>query len=175
MTRVKEVLLGAAVVALSVGLAGAAGAGGQLNKCWGDITQQQAKLPTPDGTKGGARGQHARSTTAADKNGGFANSGNDFGIFFNELNADGNHGRAGVGNASSGPPHANLPGDPQLSQGEILGNGGNGQHAINNGTDTVNGLAFSNTLNPTTGTFTTNVPGGTAEVVELTCDFVDAP
>jgi len=172
MTCVKEVLLGAAVVVLSVGLAGTAGAGnpqdpgtgGQLNKCWGDITQQQAKLPTPEGTHGGARGQHTRSTTAANKNGGFASSDNALGITFNELNTDGNHGRAGVGNATRGAIHNAQPGD-----------GGNGQHAINNGND---GLGFSNQLNPTTGEATpiaTIVPPGNGEVVDLTCDFVDAP
>jgi hypothetical protein len=164
-----RMLSGAAAVALGVSLTGAASAqqdpsvGGQLNQCWGQVASQTAKLETPDGTKGGGMGQHARSTQAADQNGGFANSDNGFGITFNVKEDGGNAGRAGVGNATRGSPHFAEPGD-----------GGNGQHAINNSSDDVNGLGLSNTLNPVTGQFTTDA-GGTAEVVELNCDLVDAP
>lgn len=131
--------------------------GGQLNQCWGQIASQVAKLDTPDGTSGGGMGQHARSTEAANKNGGFANSNNAFGITFN---VDG--GRQGVGNVSKDPegPHNVHPGD-----------GGNGQHAINNSSDTVNGIGFSTLLNPVTGEATPTL-GGTAEVVDLKCDLV---
>jgi hypothetical protein len=136
--------------------------GGQLNQCWGQVISQTAKLETPEGTKGGAMGQHARSTQAADRNGGFANSNNGFGITFNvKEEGETNAGRAGVGNATRGSPHFAEPGD-----------GGNGQHAINNSSN--GGLALSQTLNPVTGEFTTNA-GGTAEVVDLSCDLVDAP
>ena len=131
--------------------------GGQLNQCWGQVASQVAKLKTPDGTSGGGMGQHSRSTQAADTNGGFASSDNGFGITFN---VDG--GRQGVGNVSADAngPHQAAPGD-----------GGNGQHAINNSSDTVNGLGLSTILNPVTGEFTTAV-GGTAEVVNLQCDLV---
>ncbi len=169
MISAMKISYGAAAVALSIGLASAAWAKqdpevtGRLNECWGQIINQTAKLETPEGTKGGAMGQHVRATRAADMNGGFANSNNGFGITFNELNAEGNHGRAGVGNATRGAPHFAEPGD-----------GGNGQHAINNGSDTANGEGLSIILNPVTGEFTTEA-GGTAEVVDLTCDLVDAP
>jgi hypothetical protein len=131
--------------------------GGQLNQCWGQIASQIANLDTPDGTSGGGMGQHSRSTQAADRNGGFANSDNAFGITFN---TDG--GRQGVGNVSKDPngPHNAHPGD-----------GGNGQHAINNSSDSVNGVGFSNLLNPVTGGATPAL-GGTAEVVDLRCDLV---
>jgi hypothetical protein len=160
---------GAAAAALSLGIASTAWAqqdpavGGQLNECWGQVASQTAKLETPDGTSGGGMGQHSRSTKAADKNGGFANSENGFGITFNVKEDGGNAGRSGVGNATRGSPHFAEPGD-----------GGNGQHAINNSSDDVNGLGLSNTLNPVTGEFTT-AAGGTAEVVDLSCDVVDAP
>jgi hypothetical protein len=150
-------LSGACAVALGLGVTTAAWAqqdpniGGQLNKCWGKIASQTAKLDTPDGTSGGGMGQHSRSTQAANTNGGFAANNEEFGIngFGIEFNTDG--GRLGVGNATRGDPHFAEPGD-----------GGNGQHAINNAN-------AANTLNPVTGDFTTAV-GGTAEVVDLSCD-----
>ena len=153
MTASWRMLSGACAVALGAGLTTAAWAqqdpnlGGQLNKCWGQVASQTAKLDTPEGTSGGGMGQHSRSTQAADKNGGFANSNNGFEITFN---VDG--GRLGVGNATRGEPHNAEPGD-----------GGNGQHAINNAT-------LAETLNPVTGEFTTQA-GGTAEVVDLSCDL----
>jgi hypothetical protein len=155
-------LSGAAAVALGLSVAATSMAqespqatndpavGGQLNQCWGQIASQVAKLDTPDGTSGGGMGQHSRSTQAANTNGGFASDSNGFGIQFN---VDG--GRTGVGNVSKGSPHNSHPGD-----------GGNGQHAINNGSDTENGAGFSTILDPVTGQF---LPEG--EVVELTCDI----
>jgi hypothetical protein len=112
--------------------------GGQLNQCWGVVASQLAKL---------GMGQHSRSTTAANNVGGFASSSNEFGITLNTLNADGNHGRQGVGNVSAGPIHQSPTGD-----------GGNGQHGINNGE------FFSPQLNPVTGIG----PGPT-----LSCDLGD--
>lgn len=124
--------------------------GGQLNRCWGETASQTAKLDTPEGTSGGGMGQHSRATKAADKNGGFANSNNGFGITFN---TDG--GRQGVGNVSADEngPHQTHPGD-----------GGNGQHAINNGTST-SGAGFANVLDPVTGQF-----GGTSGELECSLD-----
>ena len=157
MTGSFRILSCAAAVALSVGLAIPASAqdSPQLNQCWGQIASQTAKLATPDGTSGGGMGQHARSTQAADRNGGFANSDNGFEITFNVKQDGGNAGREGVGNATRGEPHNAEPGE-----------GGNGRHAINNAN-------AANTLNPVTGEFTT-AAGGTAEVVELSCDL-DTP
>jgi hypothetical protein len=170
MTGSFRILPGAAAV-VCLCLAGTAWAkqdpavGGQLNQCWGQISSQLAKLETPEGTKGGAHGQHSRSTQAADRNGGFANSNNGFGITFNvKEEGETNAGRLGVGNATRAAPHNAEPGD-----------GGNGQHAINNSSMIVNGrVGASRTLNPVTGQFTTEA-GGTAEVVDLSCDLVDAP
>ncbi len=65
-------------------------------------------------------GSHSRSTTAADINGGFADSTDGRGPTFNELNEEGNHGRDGVGNVSA--DDHDHPGD-----------GGNGVHAESNG------------------------------------------
>lgn len=107
---------------------------GQLNKCWGEAASGTAQLETPDDTNGGAMGQHSRSTTAANKNGGFASDDNAAGITFNEENEDGNHGRNGVGNQTR-DFHDTEPGD-----------GGQGVHAINN----VNASRF---FDPVTGTF----------------------
>lgn len=121
--------------------------GGQLNQCWGDAASQTAKLSTPDGTSGGGMGQHSRSTTAADINGGFASSDTPF-----QFNADpgqeGGNGRLGVGNATRSDPHNVQPGD-----------GGNGQHGINN-------IDFSNPdpgtgfpgIDPVTGQFGSENP-----------------
>jgi hypothetical protein len=159
MTAPWRMLSGAAGVALGLSLATASWAqttrveqdpstGGSLNECWGQIASQTAKLDTPDGTSGGGMGQHSRSTQAANTNGGFASDDNAFGITFN---VDG--GRQGVGNVSADAdgPHQAHPGD-----------GGNGQHAINNGGQ------FAALLNPVTGEATPAL-GGTGEVVQLTC------
>jgi hypothetical protein len=111
--------------------------GGQLNQCWGVVASQLAQL---DGATGGGMGSHSRSTTAANNVGGFASSNNAFNITLNSLNSDGNHGREGVGNVSAGPLH-NTP----------TGDGGNGQHAINNANLTAR-------LDPVTGLPGTGVP-----------------
>jgi hypothetical protein len=100
-------------------------------------------------------GAHSRSTQAANTVGGFASDENAFGITFN---TDG--GRQGVGNVSKGQPHNAHPGD-----------GGNGQHAINNSSDTVNGIGFTTLLDPVTGQATA-ASGGTAPDRELGCDLV---
>jgi hypothetical protein len=169
MTRRTGTLSGAAAVAMVLGFASPTWAqatntpetGGQLNQCWGQVASQTAKLDTPDGTSGGGMGQHSRSTQAANNNGGFTanneESGvNGFGITFNVFDEeDGNAGRDGVGNASAGPNHGVHPGD-----------GGNGQHAINNGSDLENGSGLSTILDPVTGD---RLSGG--EVVELTCEL----
>jgi hypothetical protein len=101
------------------------GTTGQGNKDWGKVASNLARLSTdgstaPDGSaaNGGAMGQHARSTTAANNNGGFANS-NCF-IQLNVKDTDGNAGRDGVGNVTR-DVHNSQPGD-----------GGNGTHAVNN-------------------------------------------
>jgi hypothetical protein len=118
-----------------------------MNKCWGQVASQTAKLGRDDEIPGGGLGAHSRSTQAANNVGGFANDDNGFGIQFN---VDG--GRKGVGNFSAevGGPHETAPGD-----------GGNGVHAINNAN-------AATTLNPVNGQFTT-AAGGTAEVVDLGC------
>ena len=128
------------------------GTPGQGNKDWGKVASNVAQLSTegstaPDGSdaNGGAMGQHARATTAADNNGGFASIDNGFGITFNVKDPDGNAGRDGVGNVTR-DVHNSEPGD-----------GGNGTHAVNN-------AELSGVLNPVTGEFTTNA-GGTAEDV----------
>lgn len=146
------VLFGFAATAMAQAAENDPSVGGQLNQCWGQVASQIAKLPTPEGTSGGGMGQHSRSTKAADTNGGFANSNNAFGITFN---TDG--GRQGVGNVSKGQPHNVHPGD-----------GGNGQHAINNSSDNVNGIGFATTLDPVNGQLVG--AGGTAH--DLGCDLV---
>ena len=122
---------------------------GQLNQAWGQTASKTAKLDTPEETNGGGMGQHSRSTTAANNNGGFASNDNAFGITFNVKDDDGNAGRQGVGNVSADAqaPHHTAPGD-----------GGNGQHAINNGG------TFASLLNPVTGEATPAL-GGTGEDV----------
>ena len=128
------------------------GTTGQGNKDWGKVASNVAQLSTEGSTapddsdaNGGAMGQHARATTAADNNGGFANSDNDLNIQLNVKDADGNAGRDGVGNVSR-DVHNSEPGD-----------GGNGTHAVNN-------AELAGVVNPVTGEFTTNA-GGTAEDV----------
>ena len=123
------------------------GTTGQLNVNWGIVASNIARLDTTaEGGTGGAMGQHSRSTQAADINGGFANSDNGFGITLSD-NTDGSPGRLGVGNASAFTGvggHDTAPGD-----------GGNGQHALDNAGP------LSSTLNPVNGEFTTTA-GGTA-------------
>jgi hypothetical protein len=159
MTVSWRTLSGAAAVALGVGLTTTVWAaspqdpatGGQLNKCWGNIIKQVAQADTPEGSSGGGMGMHARSTTAANINGGFASDDNAVGITLNELNAEGNHGRDGVGNVST-DVHGTHPGD-----------GGNGQHAINNGqlaaqVDPVDGDANDATDGVTGAITCTDIP-----------------
>jgi hypothetical protein len=122
-------------LSLVLGLVGAANAqkavandpsvGGQNNRCWGEIASQLAKL---------GMGPHSRSQTAADNVGGFNNSDNPFGIHQQTNKETGNAGRTGVGNVSAGAPHFTNPGD-----------GGNGQHAVNNGE------FFTQFVDPVTG------------------------
>ncbi|MGY1632740.1 hypothetical protein ACI784_13650 [Geodermatophilus sp. SYSU D01186] len=119
--------------------------GGQLNSAWGEVASNLAQLDTTaEGGTGGAMGQHSRSTKAADNNGGFASSDNALGITLSD-NTDGSTGREGVGNVSADDegPHGVNPGD-----------GGNGQHALNN-------ARLAGVLNPVNGELTTTV-GGTA-------------
>jgi hypothetical protein len=121
---------------------------GQDNVQWGKTASWIAQLPTPEGTSGGGMGEHSRSTQAANINGGFTSDNNAFGIQFNVKDEDGNAGRDGVGNVSQGAggaPHETHPGD-----------GGNGQHALNNSFLDPNdqntpSAGFSNVLNPVTG------------------------
>lgn len=158
MNRKVRALSGAAAVSLVLGLATAAsaqqpqdpGTGGQLNGCWGQVASGIAQLGGDDDIPGGGMGSHSRSTTAANNNGGFASDDNFFRITFNEENDDGNHGREGVGNVSRSA-HSTHPGD-----------GGNGQHAINNSND--GGL--SNILDPVDGSFPSSGDQG------LGCDLV---
>jgi hypothetical protein len=161
MPRATKMLPATLVLGIGLGMATAAFAqsaqdpsvGGQLNQCWGQVASGIAQLDTPDGTSGGGMGQHSRATVAANQNGGFANDANGFGITFNELNDEGNHGRDGVGNVSAGDPHNTHPGD-----------GGNGQHAINNSNE-ESGAGFANILDPVTGQSSSGDQG-------LGCDLV---
>ena len=107
--------------------------GGQLNQCWGQIASQVAQLDTSGiAASGGGMGIHTRAA---------AGQGTTFGDAFG-FNTNG--GRQGVGNVSADAngPHRSAPGD-----------GGNGQHAINNSNDTVNSTTrgFSNIIDPLTG------------------------
>jgi hypothetical protein len=116
----------AGALGLCFGLATAASAAEpQDNRCWGEVASQLAQAESADGLTGGGMGLHSRSETAANINGGFANSANPFGQ---------NQPRAGVGNVSAGPPHNTHPSD-----------GGNGQHAANNGE------GFTQLVNAVTG------------------------
>lgn len=92
----------------------------QDNRCWGESASGLAHI------EAGAMGQHSRSQKApgdsfADNFGG--------GTILTEP-------RQGVGNVSRGAPHNTEPGD-----------GGNGQHAVNNGTSD----GFSGLIDPVTG------------------------
>ena len=103
-----------ACVALAAGIAmsGAAQAAPQDNQCWGKVASGLAQFDSPNKTsdmKGGSMGMHSKSTQAANITGGFASDSNAFGITFNTENADGNHGRQGVGNVSEGPPTTRPP------------------------------------------------------------------
>ncbi len=111
------------------------------NQCWGQIASQLAKMSDTSVT-GGGMGAHSRSETAANNNGGFANSTNPFGQ---------NQPRQGVGNVSSGAPHNTAPGD-----------GGNGQHAVNNGE------FFATIVNPVSG-----APADPTAPTGLSCDLLD--
>jgi hypothetical protein len=161
MTRRTGMVSGAAAAAMVLGFASPIWAqatntpetGGQLNQCWGQVASGIAQLGRDDDMSGGGMGSHTRSTTAADNVGGFAASSND-GFTFNELNEEGNHGRDGVGNVSAGGFHNSHPGD-----------GGNGQHAINNSNDSVNGFGLANDIDPVTG-------GPSAGDQGLGCDLV---
>ena len=144
MTRVAAVLATVAAVTLT---GSPASAEPQDNRDWGQVASNLAQLDTEgsDGT-GGAMGQHSRSTTAADNNGGFASSDNDLGLTNNVRDPDEtNNGRDGVGNVSR-DVHGTDPGD-----------GGNGQHAVNN-------AELSGTLNPIDGQFTENAGGSAPDV-----------
>lgn len=116
------------------------------NQCWGKVASGLAQFDSPyvtDDMNGGGMGMHSRASQGATNNGGFANS--DFGF--------GPGPRDGVGNVSAGAPHNTAPGD-----------GGNGQHAVNNGE------FFSTIADPVTGTILTpgSPTGGTIE-----CDLLD--
>jgi hypothetical protein len=114
----------AAVLAVCLGLATAGSAAPQDNVCWGKTASALAQR-SDDSVAGGGMGAHSRSETAANNVGGFANSSNPFGQ---------DQPRAGVGNVSGSFPHGVAPGD-----------GGNGQHAVNNG------QGFSTVIDPVTG------------------------
>jgi hypothetical protein len=163
----RSLFAGVGAAALVVASAGAAAQverdpqdpniGGNLNKCWGEVAAAIAQLDVPEqGTvyvnfagetfvfdgNGGAMGLHSR-----DPNG----QGTTF--FDSFPNTDN---RAGIGNATgneAGPHHVE-PGD-----------GGLGEHAINNGTSST-GLGLSNFIDPSTGGFI-------VEPVELTCSLDD--
>jgi hypothetical protein len=120
--------------------------GGQLNRCWGEIASQLAQLPTDGTANGGAMGLHSKSFAAPDAT-------------FRDSVFGGPGPRLGIGNATGGTtgPHQVAPGD-----------GGVGQHAINNGTTTTDAQihlgpttltsGFSNLADPRTGDFLTAPP-----------------
>ncbi|WP_166802433.1 hypothetical protein [Microvirga pakistanensis] len=148
-------LLLAATGAMAAGKTQDPAVTGQNNQCWGQVASGLAQFDSPNydasTMNGGGMGMHARSQTGADINGGFNSTTSVFGIHQTDLKASGdNAGRAGVGNVSAGFPHNTAPGD-----------GGNGQHATNNGE------FFSTIADPVTGT----LMGGTGEPIE--CDLLD--
>jgi hypothetical protein len=147
-------LSGVAALALALGIATAAAAqqtpnkavndpsvGGQANKCWGETASGIAQLSGLDGSKGGGMGQHSRSATAAEKNGGFSSGAGPVQL---------PQPRQGVGNVSADldGPHGVHPGD-----------GGNGVHAANNG------QVFAQGLDPVTG-----LPVGDGEARLIPCE-----
>ena len=118
---------------------------GQGNRDWGTVISNTAQLDTSDITtddgsdaKGGGMGLHARSTQAANNNGGFTEQ---------DTDGDGDNGRLGVGNATRSAPHNE----------ESPSAGGNGRHATNN-------VEASATLNPLNGDLTVNAGGTAADV-----------
>jgi hypothetical protein len=122
--------------------------GGQLNRCWGEIASQLAQMST-DGidANGGAMGLHSKDNNAPDT------------TFRDSVFGGTDNNRLGIGNATGGTtgPHQVAPGD-----------GGIGQHAINNGTTTTDAQihfgpttrtsGFSNLADPRTGAFLTAPP-----------------
>lgn len=147
-----KVLLAGLVLATGFAMTGVAQAAPQDNRCWGEAARGLAQFDSPnvgEGDHGGGMGMHSRSRNAADINGGFRNSTN----FFAGAPGDTGQPRLGVGNATR-DVHGVAPGD-----------GGQGVHATNNGTqfsqvaDPVTGDALA-TPNPD-GTFTRNdTPSG---------------
>ncbi|QRM31428.1 hypothetical protein [Microvirga sp. VF16] len=136
---------------------GESATGPQMNRCWGEMASQLAKLPTDSavGANGSGMGIHSKS----------ANTPQDT---FRDSTFGGTGPRLGIGNASSldGGPHGVSPAD-----------GGNGQHAINNGSTTTEGVSFignvgfSQFADPLTGEITTTF-GGTADpVTTLHCSL----
>jgi hypothetical protein len=130
--------------------------GGQLNRCWGEIASQLAQMDTSDSlANGGGMGQHSKDNQAK-------------GTTFRDnplFGGTAEGGRAGLGNGTSGTngPHQMATGD-----------GGLGQHAINNGTTTtdaqihnrdgsISTSGFSNLADPVTGAFLTAPPDYTLE------------
>jgi hypothetical protein len=92
--------------------------GGQLNRCWGDVASDLAQLDTSStGLNGGAMGLHSMDNNTPQE------------TFRDVFNGP----RLGIGNgtAQEEGPHAAAPGD-----------GGLGEHAINNGTTTTDGVTF---------------------------------
>ena len=151
--RARRTVTVLAVTAAALLVGPTASAEPQDNRDWGQVASNTAQLDTSesDGT-GGALGQHSRSTTAADINGGFASSENDFGLTNNVRDDDEtNNGRDGVGNVSR-DVHGTDPGD-----------GGNGQHAVNN-------AELSGTLNPIDGQLTESAGGTSPDVSDELLD-----
>jgi hypothetical protein len=132
------------------------GTGGQLNRCWGEIASQLAQLPT-DGidANGGAMGLHSKDNAAPDT------------TFRDAFTPPDTNNRLGIGNGTAdvNGPHAVAPGD-----------GGLGQHAINNGSTTTDGQVtfFQGTPFAGLGFSTLNDPrtGGPADpTVSLECSL----
>ena len=114
MTCRTGILSGAASLAIVLSLAtSVSGAEPQDNRCWGEVASQLAQSVDDDGdgavATGGGMGAHSRSAQGAEQVGGFATTG----IIPQP--------RDGVGNVST-DVHGTAPSD-----------GGNGQHAANNG------------------------------------------
>jgi hypothetical protein len=112
-----------------------------FNRCWGEIASGTAQYDSDtldEGDHGGTMGMHARSTEAANINGGFAASDNGgIPVEFNVKEDGGNAGRKGVANVSK-------------EDHDLPKNGGNGVHAVANG-------GFAAALDPATGEF---IPDG---------------
>jgi len=151
---------------------GTSATGPQMNRCWGEMASQLAQLPTDTavGAHGGGMGIHSKSANTPQDT--FRDS-----AFGANGGKDGP--RNGIGNASSmavpNGPHATSTAD-----------GGNGVHAINNGStltegvDFLDGIGFSAAADPLTGKLTAlgaaalNLPPslGTAEPVDtLRCSL----